>query len=528
MGRLPESTAAVATGKAGGTRTAKSKKAGRPKGSKSAIAPVAKRGRKSKAEIEALAAAEKAEIAKLADTLTYKVPSAWDAKDFNRKVVFSFAEQYKTFLDKAKTEREFVREAVLLCESKGFRNIDTLTEDHPLVPGDKVYRVVKNKLIMMAVIGTNPMTDGTRMLGAHVDSPRIDIKQNPLYEANDMGFLKTHYYGGIKKYQWAAIPLAIHGVFVKTDGTTVDIVIGEDEKDPIFTITDLLPHLAKDQYEKKLADAFAGESMNILLGSEPFASEDAKEKVKFNLLRLLNESHGIKEEDFLSAEIEIVPAFKARDLGLDRSMIGAYGHDDRVCAYPAMMAVLESEDPETTSLCILTDKEEIGSVGNTGAQSRAMENFLADLCAMSSTAIYTDRALRRCLDRSKMLSADVTAAVDPNYEGTHDKLNASYLGKGLAIMKYSGARGKSGASDAHAEYVAEVRRILNEAGVSWQTTELGAVDKGGGGTIAMMIANLGVDVIDCGVPVLSMHAPFEVASKVDLYNTYKAYKAFLK
>lgn len=525
MGRLPATT--VAADDASVTEK-KPARPGRPKGSKNAKKETAKRGRKSKAELEALAAAAKEEVVKLVDELSYKVPNAWEAKDLNRKVVFSFAEHYKTFLDKAKTEREFIREAILLSEGKGFRNLDTLSEDHPLVPGDKVYRVVKNKLIMMAVIGTKPMTDGVRMLGAHVDSPRIDIKQNPLYEANEMGFLKTHYYGGIKKYQWAAIPLAIHGVFVKTDGTTVEIVVGEDEKDPIFTITDLLPHLAKDQYDKKLADAFAGEAMNLLLGSEPFQSDDTKDKVKFNLLRLLNETHGIKEEDFLSAELEIVPAFKARDLGLDRSMIGAYGHDDRVCAYPAMMAVLESEDPDTTSLCILTDKEEIGSVGNTGAQSRAMENFLADLCAMSATAPYTDRALRRCLDRSKMLSADVTAAVDPNYEGTHDKLNASYLGKGIAIMKYSGARGKSGASDAHAEYVAEIRKILNDAGVAWQTTELGAVDKGGGGTIAMMIANLGVDVIDCGVPVLSMHAPFEVASKVDLYNTYKAYVAFLK
>ena len=526
MGRLPSTTVVDAD------KPVATKRSGRPKGSKSiAKAPVivaAKRGRKSKVELEAIAAAAKEQVVKLADELTYKVPSAWDAKDLNRKVIFSFSEQYKTFLDKVKTEREFVKEAVIMAERKGFRNLDAVAGDHPLVPGDRVYRVVKNKLIMLAVIGEKPLVEGVRILGAHVDSPRIDIKQNPLYEVNEMAFLKTHYYGGIKKYQWAAIPLAIHGVFVKTDGTTVEIVVGEDEKDPIFTITDLLPHLAKDQYEKKLADAFAGEAMNILLGSEPVQVEDTKEKVKLNLLRLLNESHGIKEEDFLSAELEIVPAFKARDLGLDRSMIGAYGHDDRVCAYPAMMAVLESENPETTSLCVLTDKEEIGSVGNTGAESRAMENFLADLCAMSTAAPYTDRALRKCLDRSKMLSADVTAALDPNYENTHDKLNASYLGKGIAIMKYSGARGKSGASDAHAEYVAEIRKILNDAGVAWQTTELGAVDKGGGGTIAMMIANLGVDVIDCGVPVLSMHAPFEVVSKVDLYNTYKAYVAFLK
>ncbi len=515
------------------TEPAPARRRGRPAGSRNQAGkqakPVpAKRGRKSKAELAAIAAEAAREAAKLSEKLSYKVGSAWEDKNLKRKAVFDFADDYRSFLNKAKTERECIREAVLMAERKGFRNLDAMAEDMRLVPGDRVYRVVKNKLIVLAVVGTESVGNGVRILGAHVDSPRIDIKQNPLYEANDMAFLKTHYYGGIKKYQWTAIPLALHGVFVKTDGTTVDVVIGEDEKDPIFTITDLLPHLAKDQYEKKLADAFAGESLNLLIGSEPMQGEDTKEKVKLNILRMLSEAYDVKEEDFLSAELEIVPAFKARDIGIDRSMIGAYGHDDRVCAYPALMAVLETEDPQITSVCVLTDKEEIGSVGNTGAESRALENFLADLCAMSSVTPYSDRMLRRCLDRSKMLSADVTAAVDPNYEGTHDKLNASYLGKGMAIMKYSGARGKSGASDAHAEYVAEVRKILNDAGVIWQTTELGAVDKGGGGTIAMMIANLGVDVIDCGVPVLSMHAPFEIVSKVDLYNTYKAYVAFLK
>ncbi len=467
-------------------------------------------------------------VTKLADKLSYKVASAWEDKKLNRDRIFEFAEGYRVFLNKTKTEREFVKESVIIAESRGFRDIDGMAEDTRLAPGDKIYRVVKNKLIMLAVIGTKPLDEGVRILGAHIDSPRIDVKQNPLYEANDLAFLKTHYYGGIKKYQWTAIPVAIHGVFVKTDGTTVDVLLGEDEKDPIFTITDLLPHLAKDQYDKKLGDAIAGEALNVLLGSEPYLGEESKEKVKLNMMRLLSEMYGITEEDFLSAELEIVPAFKARDLGLDRSMIGAYGHDDKVCAYPSLISVLEADNPETTSLCLLTDKEEIGSVGNTGAESRAMENLLADLCAMSMTAPYTDRMVRRCLSRSKMLSADVTAAVDPNYEGTHDKLNASYMGKGMAIMKYSGSRGKSGASDAHAEFVAEIRKVLNDAGVAWQTTELGAVDKGGGGTIAMMVANLGVDVIDCGVPVLSMHAPFEVISKIDLYNTYLAYAAFLK
>lgn len=494
------------------------RKAGRPKGSKNvSVAAIASGSVKSSTG-----------ETKLADKLSYKVTSAWEDKKLNRGKVFDFAEGYITFLNKAKTEREFVKETILIAEKKGFRNLDKMPENMRLVPGDRVYRVVKNKLIMLAVIGTKPMDEGVRILGAHIDSPRIDIKQNPLYEANDLAFLKTHYYGGIKKYQWTAIPVAIHGVFVKTDGTTVDVLLGEDERDPIFTITDLLPHLAKDQNDKKLGEAIAGETLNVLLGSEPYLGEESKEKVKLNMMRLLSEMYGVCEEDFLSAELEIVPAFKARDLGLDRSMIGAYGHDDKVCAYPSLISVLEVEDPETTSLCILTDKEEIGSVGNTGAESRAMENLLADLCALSMAAPYTDRMVRRCLDRSKMLSADVTAAVDPNYEGTHDKLNASYMGKGMAIMKYSGVRGKSGASDAHAEFVAEIRGILNGAGVVWQTTELGAVDKGGGGTIAMMVANLGVDVIDCGVPVLSMHAPFEVISKVDLYNTYLAYSAFLR
>ena len=462
----------------------------------------------------------------LADKLLSKKKTVFDGfADKNEKETYAFCDDYIACMNAARTEREFTTKSVEELEAKGFTAFDP---KKAYKAGDRIYLNNRGKSLVAAVLGAEPLEEGVRLAAAHIDSPRLDLKPNPLYEDNGLGFFKTHYYGGIKKYQWTAIPLALHGVFVKTDGTTVDVVIGEDDKDPIFTITDLLPHLAKDQYEKKLSDAFNGESLNLLVGSEPMLGEDTKEKVKLNILRMLSEAYDVKEEDFLSAELEIVPAFKARDLGIDRSMIGAYGHDDRVCAYPALMAVLETEDPTITSVCVLTDKEEIGSVGNTGAESRALENFLADLCAMSSVTPYSDRTLRRCLDRSKMLSADVTAAVDPNYEGTHDKLNASYLGKGMAIMKYSGARGKSGASDAHAEYVAEVRKILNDAGVIWQTTELGAVDKGGGGTIAMMIANLGVDVIDCGVPVLSMHAPFEIVSKVDLYNTYKAYAAFLK
>lgn len=462
--------------------------------------------------------------------LVYKTSNAWENETFKRDQVFKFSEGYKSFLDKSKTERECIRESVTLAQAKGFKNIeDVIHANKTLNPGDKVYQIVKNKMIVLAVVGQKPAEEGTKIVGAHVDAPRIDIKQNPLYESTDMAFLKTHYYGGIKKYQWVAIPLALHGVIVKPNGTSINVNIGEDESDPIFTITDLLPHLAKDQMEKKLTEAFSGEAMNVLVGSEPLAQkDDVKDRIKLNVLKILNEKYSVEEEDLVSSELELVPAFKARDLGFDRSMIGAYGHDDRVCAYPALMSLLDVEKPEYTAVCVLTDKEEIGSVGNTGAESRALENFLADLCALTTKSSYNDRLLRNCLNKSKMLSADVNAAFDPNYEGTHDKLNAGYLGKGVAILKFSGSRGKSGASDANAEFVAEVRGLFNKHNIPWHITELGAVDKGGGGTIAMMIANLGVEVLDVGVPVLSMHAPLEVVSKIDLYAVYKGYYFFMK
>ena len=470
---------------------------------------------------------EKSNGQKLLDKLGYNSKNAWE-KIADRDRIFSFCEAYKAFLDRAKTEREYVQESVRQAEKLGYKNLDTvIAGQKTLSAGDKVYRVVKNKAVVFAVIGKKPLEQGTRMLGAHVDSPRVDLKQNPLYENTEMAFLKTHYYGGIKKYQWLAIPLALHGVILKRDGSTVQVCIGENEQDPVFTITDLLPHLAKDQMEKKMTEAISGEGMNALSGSIPFEDKDVKEKVKLNILNLLHDKYGITEEDLLSSELELVPAFKARDLGFDRSMIGAYGQDDRVCAYTSMMALFDTVDPDYTSVCVLTDKEEIGSVGNTGAESRFLEDFLADLCYQTSKN-YSDILLRRCLNNSMMLSADVNAALDPNYEGTHDKYNAAYLGKGLAIMKFSGARGKSGASDAHAEVFSRVRNVFNDNNVPWHTTELGAVDKGGGGTIAMYVANLGVDVIDCGVPVLSMHAPFEVTSKADVYAAYKGYKAFLQ
>lgn len=459
--------------------------------------------------------------------LIYETISVWDSSYFDKNDIFAFGEGYKDFLNKAKTEREFVKESIALAKKKGFVDLDEIGAKK-LNPGDKVYRVVKGKLLLLSVIGKRPAEEGTRILGAHVDSPRFDIKQNPLYESTDMAFFKTHYYGGVKKYQWVAIPLALHGVIVKSDGTVVEVNVGEDENDPVFTITDLLPHLAKDQYDKKLNEAFQGEHMNALIGAMPYGGKDEKDRFKKNILALLNEKYGIVEEDLVSSELELVPAFKARDLGFDKSMIGAYGHDDRVCAYPALMAILETENPEYTAICYLTDKEEIGSVGNTGAQSRALENFIADLCALTSNEQYSDRLLRVALERSKMLSADVNAALDPNYEGTHDKMNAGYLNKGIAIMKFSGSRGKSGASDANAEFLGEVRKLFNDNHIPWHITELGAVDKGGGGTIAMMIANLGVDVIDVGVPVLSMHSPFEIASKADIYAVFKGYCAFVK
>lgn len=458
--------------------------------------------------------------------LNYKTVNAWDNPKFNRRSIMSFSEGYKAFMNKAKTEREFIKESIILAKQNNFINLDE-AGDIRLKPGDKVYRVFKEKLMLLAVIGKKTAGEGTRIVGAHVDSPRIDIKQNPLYESTDMVFFKTHYYGGIKKYQWLAIPLALHGIVVKADGTSVEINIGEDEKDPVFTITDLLPHLAKDQMEKKVTEAFKGENMNVLLGSEPVADKEIKERFKSNILSLLNEKYGIVEEDLISSELQVVPAFKARDVGIDRSMVGAYGHDDRICAYPALISILETENPEYTAICYLTDKEEIGSVGNTGAESRALEDFIADICAFTTDSAYNDRLVRASLNKSKMLSADVNAALDPNYEGTHDKLNAGYLGKGIAIMKYSGSRGKSGASDASAEYLGEIRRLFNENNIPWHITELGAVDKGGGGTIAMMIANLGVDVIDVGVPILSMHAPFEVASKADIYSVYRGYYVFM-
>lgn len=469
----------------------------------------------------------KTEGQKLEERLSYKRKNVWEKVDeeYIRKA-FDFCEEYKKFLDASKTEREFAANTEKLASSAGFKRLDDLiAANKKLKPGDKVYHINRKKSAVLAVIGSKPVTDGVNILGAHIDAPRLDLKQNPLYEDTEMAFFKTHYYGGIKKYQWLTIPLAIHGVVVKGDGTPVEIVIGEGEDDPVFHITDLLPHLAREQMQKKMSEAVTGEGLNLLLGSMPFRDEKVKEKVKLNILNILNKRYGIVEEDFQSAELEIVPAQRARDVGFDKSMVGGYGQDDRVCAYPALRALMDIDTPAHTAVCLLTDKEEIGSMGNTGAQSSLLQNFLANIIALSDDS-YSDLNLRTCLSGSKMLSADVNAAVDPNYDSVYEKRNATYLGHGIVLQKYTGARGKYDSSDASAEFVGEVRKLFNENGIMWQTGELGKVDEGGGGTIAQYAANLGIDVLDCGVAVLSMHSPFEITSKIDIYMTYNAYRVF--
>lgn len=466
---------------------------------------------------------------KLEERLLYKRQNIWEKVDEEYiKKAFDFCEDYKSFLNTSKTEREFAANTEKLAVAAGFRKLDDLISSNTrLKPGDKVYHINRKKSAVLAVVGNKPLSEGVNILGSHIDAPRLDLKQNPLYEDTQMAFFKTHYYGGIKKYQWLTIPLAIHGVVVKGDGTTVEIVVGEDEDDPVFSITDLLPHLAREQMQKKMSEAVTGEGLNLLLGSIPFNDEKVKEKVKLNILSILNKRYGIVEEDFQSAELEIVPAQKARDVGFDKSMIGGYGQDDRVCAYPALRALLDIDVPERTAVCLLTDKEEIGSMGNTGAKSNLLEDFLANVIALTEDP-YSDLKVRSCLSRSKMLSADVNAAVDPNYESVYEKRNATYLGHGIVLQKYTGARGKYDASDASAEFVGEVRKLFNDNGIIWQTGELGKVDEGGGGTIAQYAANLGIDVLDCGIAVLSMHSPFEITSKIDIYMTYNAYKVFCR
>ena len=471
----------------------------------------------------------KTEGQKLQEALGYKQKNAWEytTKEDSQRA-FLFCDSYREFLNRAKTEREFVKEAEKLLKSNGFIPFSEIkNKKNKLYKGMKIYEINRNKSIIASVIGEYPVSDGLNLLGAHIDSPRLDLKQNPLYQDTDMAMLETHYYGGIKKYQWVTIPLSMHGVVYKNNGEAVHIVIGEDENDPVFTITDLLPHLAFDQMQKKMSEGITGEGLNILFGSIPYNDEKVKDKVKLNILKILHDKYGIVEEDFVSAELEIVPAMKARDVGMDRSMIGSYGQDDRVCAYTAIKAIMDIEQAKRTCVCILTDKEEVGSMGNTGARSRFLENHVASLCAYS-TDNYTDIILRDTLNKSKMLSADVNAAVDPNYPDVYEKKNATYLGKGIVLQKYTGARGKADASDANPEFISELRRLFNENKIVWQTGELGKVEQGGGGTIAQYVADLGVEVIECGIAVLSKHSPFEITSKIDIYTTYKAYKVFLE
>ncbi len=433
--------------------------------------------------------------------------------------VNSFCEDYKSYLNAGKTEREACLLAIKIAEENGFVPFD---KNASYKAGDRVYYNNRDKAVIFCVFGKKSVAEGVKIAAAHIDSPRIDLKPNPLYEDSEMAFFKTHYYGGIKKYQWTAIPLALHGVIVKKDGEKVTVNIGEDDNDPKFVITDLLPHLAREQMKRTLNEGIQGEELNILIGSRPFKDDEASELVKLNVMQILNEKYGIIEEDFLSAELECVPAMKVCDIGLDRSLIGGYGHDDRVCAYPSLMAAVNCKDPEFTCLTVLTDKEETGSDGNTGLKSFYLPYFIADLARQAGVEAHD------VMSKSECLSADVNAAFDPTFAGPFEKMNTSFVNRGIVVTKYTGSGGKGGTSDASAEFVGKVRKTFDDANVIWQMGELGKVDAGGGGTVAKYVANLDIDVIDVGVPVLSMHAPFEVISKVDVYMAYKAFSAFFE
>lgn len=459
--------------------------------------------------------------------------NAWKKyKEEDLKKLNDLCDDYKRFLTVAKTERESANEIIKRAEEKGYQDLEKyISEGRRILPGDKIYVNNKGKAVALFNIGKEPITNGMNILGAHIDSPRIDLKANPLYESEGFAYFDTHYYGGIKKYQWVTLPLALHGVVVKKDGTKIDINIGEKEDNPVFGITDLLPHLAGEQMKKESAKLIEGENLDIIIGNKPLSNNseeknDEKEEIKTNILNILKEQYDITEDDFLSAEIEAVPAGKARDFGLDRSMIMAYGQDDRVCAYTSLEAFLQIEDTKKTLSCILVDKEEIGSVGATGMESHFFDNAIAEICALMGND--SSLAVRRVLNHSKMLSSDVNAAYDPLYKSVMDKRNSSQFGHGLVFCKYTGARGKSGSNDANAEYIAELRKIMDKENIAFQISELGKVDAGGGGTIAYILANYNVEVIDCGVGVLSMHAPWEVTSKSDIYEAYRGYIAFLQ
>ena len=462
------------------------------------------------------------EYEELKARLFNKKECGWEnLREEERTRIETFGNEYIYFLNKCKTEREAVEFSKEILQKNGFMD---LREKPTLMPGDKVYYINRAKSVYVAVIGTDTLETGLNIVGAHIDSPRLDLKPNPLYEDSGFAYFKTHYYGGIKKYQWTTIPLSIHGVVVKANGEKIYVNVGDDEKDPVFTITDLLPHLAQEQMEKKLKEGISGEDLNLLIGSIPYNAETT-ERVKLNILNILNKKYGITEIDFLSSELEIVPALKCRTMGFDESMVAGYGQDDKICVYTSLTALVDMKEiPEKTSVCIIADKEEIGSMGNTGMESHVFDNFIAEL--LNKLGINRPNLLDKVFCHSKMLSADVDAGLDPIYANVSEKNNASYLGRGIGLNKYTGSTGKSGASDANAEFVAEVRNILEKENIKYQIAELGKVDTGGGGTIAYILANKGIDVIDCGVPVLSMHSPYEVTSKIDLYEAYRAYKAF--
>ena len=474
--------------------------------------------------MEELFANDEMESKGLSDRLFMKSRNSWDVfPEFERESVFEMSERYKHFLDSGKTERECVAQAVRLLEERGYVSMDQVSV---LGKGDKVYKKIKGKGLVAAVIGEQPMEKGLNILGAHLDSPRIDLKPVPIYEEGEMVFLKTHYYGGIKKYQWSTIPLAMHGVIYNESGEKLELSIGEAQSDPVFTINELLIHLSQEQLNRKASEAVRGEELNVLAGSIPYGDEDEKKRFKLGFLNYLNDVYGITERSFVTAEIELVPAFKARDVGFDRGMIGSYGQDDRVCAYAALEALMDVEMSKKTSVCLFTDKEEVGSNGNTGALSRLYENALMEMMSKTEDG-FSELSFRKCLESSSMLSSDVTSCFDPTYCTAYDKYTTAYAGKGVCLLKYSGARGKSGANDANSEFFQKVASVFDEAGVVWQCGELGRVDLGGGGTIAGDLANLGINVIDCGVPVLSMHSPFEVTSKGDFYSAFKGFKEFL-
>ena len=449
--------------------------------------------------------------------------NGWKFKSEEEKNdILNYAKGYINYMNCSKTEREIVASSKKIAEEHGFKDITNYTK---LSASDKLYYINREKSMYLAVIGTEPIENGLNIIGSHADSPRLDLKPNPLYEDSELAYFKTHYYGGIKKYQWTTIPLAIHGVIVKANGEKISICIGESDDEPVFTITDLLPHLAQDQMKKKATEVIDGEDLNLLIGSIPFDA-DISEKVKLNILNILNEKYGITEVDLLSSELELVPAMPCRSMGLDNSMVAGYGQDDKICVYTSLTALMNIENPQKTSICIISDKEEIGSMGNTGMESHVFDTFISEI--LNKLGVNKPNLLEKVFCNSKMLSADVDAGLDPIYSSVSERNNSSYIGRGIGLNKYTGARGKSGASDANAEFVAEVRRIFEENNIRYQIAELGKVDVGGGGTIAYILANKGMDVIDCGVPVLSMHSPYEVTSKLDLYEAYRGYEAFWK